>query len=83
MIKFLTGLFKKPDKPVIYHALCDIRAAAKKCGHVAYRHIPRGANLVADDMARRAIAAQGEVKYMDGKTPAEAPSNQVADMYAA
>ena len=75
MIKFLTGLFKKPDKPIIYHALCDIRSAAKKCGHIAYRHIARSANKVPDDMARRALEAKGDIKFSNGKIPEDAPAN--------
>ena len=83
MIKFLTGLFKKPDKPLIYHALCDIRSAARMCGHVAYRHVPRSANQVADDMARRALDAKSEVKFSNGKIPEEAPANQIQEVYIA
>ena len=75
MIKFLTGLFKKPDKPIIYHAICDIRDVAKKCQHVAYRHIPRTVNKVADDMARRALEAQCDLKYEEGVIPTDAPDN--------
>ena len=33
-------------------------------------------------MARRALAAKGDVTYMQGDVPADAPPNQVDEVYA-
>ncbi len=34
-----------------------------------------------DDMARRALAAQAAVVYWDGEVPADAPANQLEELY--
>ena len=49
---------------------------------MAYRHVTREANCVADDMARRALTAKGDVMYMRGEVPADAPPNQMDEVYA-
>jgi hypothetical protein len=36
---------------------------------VAYRHVSRDANTVADDMARRALEAKTDIVYWDGQVP--------------
>jgi len=48
---------------------------------VAYRHVTRGVNVVADDMARRALEVKGEVVFWAGAVPADAPANQVEEVY--
>jgi hypothetical protein len=48
---------------------------------VAYRHITRDANTVADDMARRALEAKTDIVYWDGQVPDDAPPNQLPDIY--
>ncbi|MEM8648839.1 MAG: hypothetical protein AAGF86_21225 [Pseudomonadota bacterium] len=49
----------------------------------AYRHVPRDANQVADDMCRRALAAQQNVVYWNAELPPDAPPNQVQEVYEA
>ena len=82
MIRFATRIFKKPARQTIYWALEDVkRAEAKLRVPVAYRHVTRDANTVADDMARRALAAKVDVIYWNGDVPEDAPSNQLAEVY--
>ena len=66
LIRFMTGIFKKPSKPTIYQALNDAKRAAARLPHVSYRHVTRAANEVADDMARRALEEKGSVVYWAG-----------------
>ena len=40
-----------------------------------YPHVTREANCIADDMARPALVAKGDVTYMQGDVPADAPPN--------
>ena len=49
---------------------------------MAYLHITREASCIADDMARQALAAKGDVTYKLGDVPADAPPNQVDEVYA-
>ena len=45
-------IYKKPQRHTIYWAVEDIKQAERSLGGpVAYRHITREANCVADDMA--------------------------------
>ena len=81
MIRFLTGIFKKPGKASIYEALQAVKQRARELPHVAYRHVRRAANVVADDMARRALAAGANVTYWVGQLPDGCPANQLADVY--
>lgn len=48
---------------------------------VAYRHVTRDANKVADDMARRALESKGDVIFWGGDSPDDAPPNQVEEVY--
>ena len=48
---------------------------------MAYGHVMQEANCVADDMARRALMAKGDITYMQGEVPADAPPNQVDEVY--
>lgn len=48
---------------------------------VAYRHVTRDANVVADDMARRALEARADVVYWAGEVPEGAPPNQLPEVY--
>jgi hypothetical protein len=82
MIRFMTRLYKRPQRHTIYWALEDVRraeAALRK--PAAYRHVTRDANTVADDMARRALEAKADVVYWSGEAPADAPLNQVKEVY--
>ena len=49
---------------------------------MAYRHVTQEANCIADDMARRALAAKSDITYRPGDVPADAPPNQVEEVYA-
>ena len=81
MIRFLTGVYKKPGKATIYEALQDVRKCARTLPHVAYRHVRREANFVADDMARRALEVGANVAFWNGNVPTDAPANQVKACY--
>ena len=48
---------------------------------MAYRHVMWEASCIVDDMARRALAAKGDVMYMQGDVPDDTPSNQVEEVY--
>ena len=48
---------------------------------VAYRHLTRDANAVADNMARRALEDKTDIVYWDGRVPEDAPTNQLPDIY--
>ena len=78
----MTGIYKRPSSHNIYWALEDVRRAEKRLfGPAAYRFVTRDANTVADDMARRALQERGDVIYWYGDVPADAPANQLADVY--
>ena len=40
------------------------------------------ANCIADNMARRALTAKGNITYMQGEVPDDTPSNQMEEVYA-
>ena len=83
LIRFMLRIYKKPQQHTIYWAVEDVKRAEQTLGgSVAYRHVMREANCVADDMARRALAAKGDVTYMQGDVPVDAPPNQVDEVYA-
>ena len=66
----------------MYWALEDVKRAESKLRHpVAYRHVTRDANVVPDDMARRALEERSDVVYWNGLTPEDAPPNQLPDIY--
>ena len=74
--------YKKPQRHTIYWAVEDIKQAERSLGGpVVYHHITCKASCVADDMARRALAAKGDVTYMQGDVPADAPPNQLEEVY--
>ena len=66
MIRFLTGIFKKPGKASIYETLQAVKQRARELPHVAYRHVRCATNVVADDMVRRALATGANVTYWAG-----------------
>ena len=75
-------IYKKPQRHTIYWAVEDVKRAERTLGGpVANRPVTREANCVADDMARRALTAKGNVTYMQGEVPADAPPNQVDEVY--
>ena len=76
-------IYKKPQRHTIYWAVEDIKCAEQVLGGpVAYRHITWEANCIADDMACRALMAKGDITYMQGDVPADAPPNQLEEVYA-
>ena len=69
-------IYKKPQRHTIYWAVKDVKRAEWSLGGpVAYRHVTWEANCVADNMAHRALMAKGDVTYMQGDVPADAPPN--------
>ena len=90
MIRFITRIYKRPQRQTIYWALEEVRRAEKKFGSVAkyrhhpccYRHVKRDLNKVADDMGWRALEVKGDVVFWGGKKlPDDAPANQLGDVY--
>lgn len=82
MIRFATRLYKRPQRQTIYWALEDVRRAESSSPQpVAYRHVTREANKVADDMARRALEEKHDVIFWYGQAPSDAPPNQVREVY--
>ena len=67
MIRFITRLYKRPQRHTIYWALEDTRRAESSTKQpFSYRHVTRDANTVPDDMARRALEAKEDVIYWNG-----------------
>ena len=82
MIRFATRLYKKPHQQTIYWAVEEVKKIETQLRQpVAYRHVTRDANTVADDMARRALEAKTDVVYWNGLIPDDAPANQLPDIY--
>ena len=82
MIRFATRLYKKPHRQTIYWAIEDVkRTESKLCQPVAYRHVTRDANVVPDDMARRALEEKTDIIFWSGQLPEDAPANQLPDIY--
>ena len=82
MIRFATRLYKKPHLQTIYWAVEEVKNIETQLRQpVAYRHVTRDANTVADDMARRALEAKTDVVYWNGLIPDDAPANQLPDIY--
>ena len=82
LIRFMLRIYKKPQRHTIYWAVEDVKHTKRVLGRpVAYHHVMREANCVADNMARHALAAKGDVTYMQGDVPDDAPSNQVEEVY--
>ena len=76
-------IYKKPQQHTIYWVVEDVKQAERSLGGlVAYHHVMREANCIADDMACRALMAKGDVTYMQGDIPADAPPNQLEEVYA-
>ena len=48
---------------------------------MAYCHVTRDANCIADDMARWALEARATITLWDGQVPEDAPGNQLQDVY--
>ena len=76
-------IYKKPQRHTIYWAVEDVKQAERSLGGpVANHHITWEANYVADNMACHALTAKGDVTYMQGDVPADAPPNQLEEVYA-
>ena len=76
LIRFMLQIYKKPQQHTIYWAVEDIKHTERVLGRlVAYCHVWREANCIADNMACRALAAKGDVTYMQGDMPNNTPSN--------
>lgn len=56
IIRFMLGIFKKIRKASIYTPVTHAKELLRRVD-VAFRHVPRHLNTVADDMCRRAEAA--------------------------
>ena len=83
LIRFMLRIYKRPQRHSIYWAIEDVKRTERDLGGpVAYRHVSREANVVADDMARRALTERGDVTFWAGQTPDDAPANQLQDVYA-
>lgn len=55
----MLGVFKRPKKNTIYASVERTRELARRWSHdVAFRHVSRDVNEVADDMVRRARDAK-------------------------
>ena len=48
---------------------------------MAYCHITRDANCIADGMARWALKARVTITFWDGQVPEDASANQLQDVY--
>ena len=82
LIRFMTRIYKKPQRHSIYWAVEDVKRMERELGRpVAYRHVTREANQVADDMACRALEGRADVTYWFGSVPSDAPPNQLQDVY--
>ena len=58
-------IYKKPQQYTIYWVVKDIKCIERVLGGpVAYHHAIWEANCTADDMACRALAAKGDIRYM-------------------
>ena len=76
-------IYKKPQRHTIFWAVEDVKRAKRSLGGpVVYRHVTREANCVVYDMARHALAAKGDITYMQGDVQADAPPNQLDEVYA-
>ena len=76
LIRFMLRIYKKSQRHTIYWAVEDVKRAERTLGGpVAYHHVTREANCIADDMACRALMAKGDITYMQGDVPAYAPPN--------
>ena len=83
LICFMLRIYKEPQWHTIYWAVEDIKHAEQVLGGpVAYHHVMQEANCIAYDMARHTLATKGDITYMQGDVPADAPSNQVEEVYA-
>ncbi len=82
LIRFATRVYRRPHRQTIYWALEDVKKAEASIRQpIAYRHVTRDANTVADDMARRALEEKCDVIYWNGATPESAPPNQLPEVY--
>ena len=82
LIRFMLWIYKKPQRHTIYWAVEDVKRAEWVIDRpVAYHHVAQEANCIADNMARRALAAKGDIMYMQGDMPEDAPSNQMEEVY--
>ena len=82
MIRFITRLYRKPSRHSINWALDEVKRAEQLIGKpIAYRHVIRDANLVANDMARRALEGRCDVIFWGGDTPSDALTNQMPEVH--
>ena len=74
MIRFATRVYKKPHRQTIYWAIEDVKRVETILRQpVAYRHVTRDANVVPDDMARRALEEKTDIIFWNGEVPEDAP----------
>ena len=69
-------IFKWPQYHSIYWAIEDSRAAEQLLGQpMAYCHMTRDANYIADNMARWALEARATITFWEGQVSKDAPGN--------
>ena len=84
IIRMLLGVYKKVRKASLYLTIVAIQELVRSRKWVlAYRAVPRALNEQADDMCRRAAAANEVVEFELGALPEGAPSLDVAALYIA
>ena len=67
-------VFKQLQHYSIYWAIEEARAVDQALGQpVAYCHVTRDVNCVADDMARGALEARATIVFWDSQVPKDAP----------
>lgn len=82
-IRHLIGVYKKPSKARVYDAITRAKDFRRRWKMVAFRHLPRNLNLVADDMARRSLVQESRLVYWGGRDlPSDSPPNQATEIYS-
>lgn len=82
IINFMLGVFKRPKKNSIYMSVERTRELARSWPHaVAFRHVARDVNEVADDMVHRARDKGCDVTYYSCTLPPDAPPFTTSAVY--
>ena len=78
----MLGVFKRPKKNSIYTSVERTRELARSWPHaVAFRHVTRNVNNVADDMVRRARDQGCNVTFYPCNLPPDAPHFTTSAVY--
>ena len=82
VVRHLLRLYKCSAKPTLYLPIEGTKSLVRKRGwKVAFRYVPRVINGPADDMCRRALAAQQDVLFEEGQVPEDAPPLELDALY--